>query len=589
MSSETDNDENVLKHTELKSASSSLSNKILKVVFSLYLIIAFILTGIHMITEYHNTKEQVVQSLINIEEVVYKSLSITLWNYNIETVGSILDGLSKNDFLEGALITMPTGEQIGFGNIMKEDGNIYEVSNIGILTVKPNAYIDSKFFGHNFPIYFLRDNGKNEFVGHMYVYSSHGRVLSLVQSIFTLIVVAAIIKTLALWLIFVWVIRAHLSVPLKSFTQFMEKLNIESSIYTPVNIHSSDRNELKLLEETFNNMLLKIMSYQSSLEEKEDRLKDMNNNLSNLVESRTQELDVANKDLLIQNHSLQKTLVELEITQKELALTAHKAGMAEISSGVLHNIGNALNSVNIHNASVLEIIKNSKLDTLMKVNKEFGLDYSDFRDNISNKGKEDELIKMYHAIGPRLNDEKNKIIELMLESNEKNKIMMSTLRAQRKYVEHNRLYEMVNINNLLLDTITMAIPIGDDIEISLVGDDKIEVNTEKNKLFNIITNIILNARESVINIASPKIIIDFNVEVDDLVISIIDNGIGIPESDMTKIFNFGYTTRENHDGFGLHNSANQAKEIGGEIKVKTDSESRETVFSFIMPLSIDTR
>jgi len=571
---------------KMRPATTSISKNLLKIVFSLYLAIAIILTGIHMLTEYQSTKQQITDSLLNIEEVVYKSLSITLWNYNIEAVSSILEGLQKNDFLEGALITMPTGEQMGYGHIMKERGEIYEILKDGKLVQIDVSYFNSQLFGHDFPIYYFRDNGKKEFVGHMYVFSSHGRVISTVKSIFTLIVVAAIIKTLALWFIFVWAIRTKLSVPLKSFTRFMERLDIESSSYEPVNINSSDRNELKLLEETFNNMLQKILSYQTSLEEKENNLKDMNKNLSRLVEHRTEELDNVNEDLVHQNKNLQQALNELEKTQKKLALTAHKAGMAEISSGILHTVGTALNSVNIHNQSVMSIVQRSKLDSLMKVNDRFGLDFSVFKENIKSEGKEDDLLELYHTIGPKLDEEKKQLIELMRESNEKIHVMMSTLKAQQKYADFNRLLEKVCIKDILLDSLTMTVQESDDIKLSVIGDDSIEVKTEKNKLLNILANIILNARESVIekNVNSPEIIIKFHLKDSFLIISIADNGAGIAESELTNIFKFGYSTRETHDGFGLHNSANQVNEIGGELQVHSNTKINETVFTLKFPV-----
>ena len=583
---ETATEKHAALNIEIKPATTSISRTLLKIVFSLYLVIAVILTAIHMVTEHHSTKDQITHSLENIEEVVYKSLSITLWNYNIEAASSILEGLRKNDFLEGALITMPTGEKMGFGHIMQEDGQIYEVSNNGSLKPKDLSYFSSKFFGHDFPIYYTRDNGDKEFVGHMYVFSSHARVINSVQSIFTLIVVAAIIKTLALWFIFVWAIKTKLSTPLKSFTQFMEKLNIESSTFEPVNIHSSDRNELKLLEETFNNMLQKILSYQTSLEEKENTLKDLNKNLSSLVEHRTIELDAANENLLKKNNNLHETLKELEKTQEKLAFTAHKAGMAEISSGILHTLGTALNSVNIHNQSVMDIIQNSKLNTLMKVNERFGHDFDDFKENIKKENKENDLLELYHTIGPKLEEEKNQLISEIREANEKIHVMISTLKAQQKYAEYDKLLEKVCIKDIILDSLTMTIQEADDIELSIIGNNSIEIYTEKNKLLNILANIILNARESVIEAKnnSPKIVIAFRIKDNFLIISVTDNGEGIPDSKLTDIFKFGYSTRDNHDGFGLHNSSNQATEIGGELKVYSDTHLNETIFTLTIPL-----
>jgi len=574
----------------MKPATTSISYTLLKIVFSLYLAIAILLTAVHLYTEYQNTQQRIAQSLKNIEEVVYKSLAITLWNYNIEAVASIIDGLQKNVFLEGALIAMPTGEKMGFGNIVQQHNGknkIYNVSKEGELTKVEMNYLGSKFFGHDFPIYYLRDNGQKDLVGHMYVFSSHARVINSVKPMFALIIFAAIIKTFALWFIFVWAIKTKLSAPLNSFTRFMENLNIESKAYEPVNIKSSDRNELKLLEETFNEMVKKILSYQANLEEKDTKLQHMNENLSNLVERRTEELDATNEDLISQNKRLQKTLNELEETQKKLSLSAHKAGMAEVSSGILHTVGTALNSVNIQNQSIMRIVDHSKLDSLMRANDTFGHNYNEFRNNIKNNDKEEDLLKLYHSLAPKLKEEKTQLIELMHESNEKIHLMIATLKAQHKYAGESRLLETIKIKDMLLDCLMMIIKENDDIEYFINGSDDVELVTERNKLQNILVNIFLNARESVVEEENvrAKIIVECHFVKEFLYILIEDNGGGIPAGDLTNIFNFGFSGRENHDGFGLHNSANHAREMGGDLTVVSDQAKKETVFTLKLPLN----
>jgi len=574
----------------MKPATTSISYTLLKIVFSLYLAIAILFTAIHLYTEYQNTQQRIAQSLKNIEEVVYKSLSITLWNYNIEAVASIIDGLQKNIFLEGALITMPTGDKMGFGNIVLQkngENKIYNISREGEMNKVEMNYLSSKFFGHDFPIYYLRDNGQKDLVGHMYVFSNHARVVDSVKSIFSLIIFTAIIKTLALWFIFVWAIKTKLSIPLKSLTRFMENLNIESKSYEPVDIKSSDRNELKLLEETFNEMVQKILSYQSNLEEKDKKLQHMNENLSHLVERRTEELDATNEDLISQNKHLQKALNELEEAQKKLSLIAHKAGMAEISSGILHTVGTALNSVNIQNQSIMRIVDHSKLDSLMRANDTFGHNFDEFRNNLKDSDKEEELFKLYHSLAPKLKEEKTQLIEHIRESNEKIHLMIATLKAQHKYAGESRLLETIKIKDMLLRCLMMIINEEDDIEYFINGSDDVELVTERNKLQNILVNIFLNARESVIedDDIQSKIIVECHVIKDFLYILIEDNGGGIPAEDLINVFNFGFSGRENHDGFGLHNSANHAREMGGDLTVVSNQAKKETVFTLKLPLN----
>ena len=66
-------------------------------------------------------------------------------------------------------------------------------------------------------------------------------------------------------------------------------------------------------------------------------------------------------------------------------------------------------------------------------------------------------------------------------------------------------------------------------------------------------------------------------------IDVIDNGIGIPGENLTKIFNHGFTTRRNGHGFGLHSGALSAKELGGSLKAQSDGPGKGAVFTLELP------
>jgi signal transduction histidine kinase len=68
-----------------------------------------------------------------------------------------------------------------------------------------------------------------------------------------------------------------------------------------------------------------------------------------------------------------------------------------------------------------------------------------------------------------------------------------------------------------------------------------------------------------------------------LKISIRDIGIGIPEENLTKVFNHGFTTKKGGHGFGLHSGANAAKEMGGSLTVHSDGPGQGAEFTLSLP------
>jgi C4-dicarboxylate-specific signal transduction histidine kinase len=66
-------------------------------------------------------------------------------------------------------------------------------------------------------------------------------------------------------------------------------------------------------------------------------------------------------------------------------------------------------------------------------------------------------------------------------------------------------------------------------------------------------------------------------------ITVLDNGIGIPAENMTKIFNHGFTTKKEGHGFGLHSGANAAREMGGSLTARSEGPGKGAEFTLELP------
>jgi len=65
--------------------------------------------------------------------------------------------------------------------------------------------------------------------------------------------------------------------------------------------------------------------------------------------------------------SLREAELKLETVHKELVSASRQAGMAEVATGVLHNVGNVLNSVNVSAALMAEKLRVSKIAGVTKL------------------------------------------------------------------------------------------------------------------------------------------------------------------------------------------------------------------------------
>jgi signal transduction histidine kinase len=66
-----------------------------------------------------------------------------------------------------------------------------------------------------------------------------------------------------------------------------------------------------------------------------------------------------------------------------------------------------------------------------------------------------------------------------------------------------------------------------------------------------------------------------------------DTGEGIPPENLDRIFTFGFTTRPDGNGLGLHSCANDAHRLGGRIRVRSQGVGKGASFSLVLPVNAD--
>src|SRR6185295_14606791 len=111
------------------------------------------------------------------------------------------------------------------------------------------------------------------------------------------------------------------------------------------------------------------------------------------------------------------------------------------------------------------------------------------------------------------------------------------------------------------------------------------MNVEKHKILQILVNLVRNAKHACQASERPDKRLTVRVANGDgrIRISVIDNGVGIPPENMTRIFNHGFTTRKDGHGFGLHSGALAAKEMGGSLTVHSDGPGQGATFTLVLP------
>ena len=275
---------------------------------------------------------------------------------------------------------------------------------------------------------------------------------------------------------------------------------------------------------------------------------------------------------------------------QQMLTLSRQAGMAEVATGVLHNVGNVLNSVNVSNSLIREKLRGSEIATLIKLG---------------------DLLKRHEAgLSTYLTaDPKGKlipqfIVQLAGQLQAEHQLLQKEQEQLTRNIEHIKEIVAMQQNYArvsgFIEQVSVAGLVDDALQINQAGLNRHGVQVvrqyadvppamvDKHKVLQILVNLFHNAKYAMD--ASGRQDKQLTIAVgmqgaDRLKIVVSDNGIGISSENLTKIFSHGFTTRKDGHGFGLHSGANTAKEMGGHLSVHSDGVGQGAVFTLDLPLA----
>ena len=335
--------------------------------------------------------------------------------------------------------------------------------------------------------------------------------------------------------------------------------------------HGED--ELGRLIDAFNEMLGQIQQQDAALQQARDHLEQR-------VQERTRELQTE-----VQERKEAET--RLESTHQQLLDVSRQAGMAEVATGVLHNVGNVLNSVNVSASLVEGQLRKSKVSSLTRavtLLKEHAADLAAFlTHDPKGKGFPGFLEQLASVL---TTEQATALAEIdLLKKNIEH--IKEIVVMQQSYSKVSGLTENLNLTDLVEDSLRFNENSLDRHDIKLVREFSTvpPVTVEKHKVLQILVNLVRNAKHACEAVDRPDKQVTVRIAQADGRAQIVvrDNGVGIPPENLTRIFAHGFTTKKNGHGFGLHSGALAARELGGDLSVASDGVGRGATFTLELP------
>lgn len=279
---------------------------------------------------------------------------------------------------------------------------------------------------------------------------------------------------------------------------------------------------------------------------------------------------------------------QLSKASAELLETSRMAGVAEMATGILHNIGNALNSVNTSCSLVSDKLRKSRLPSLGKATQLIRDNEADLGKFLSNDPRGQKLPAFLSQLAEHLGAEQVETLREMDTLREKVDHINQIVAAQQSYAHVSAVDEQIPPEELL----DMALKLS---EASLVRHQvRLErqisktppVRVQRQKAVQILVNLIRNAKEAMGSAGQADKVLSLEVSQPKpgmVLIGVRDNGLGITPENAVRIFAFGFSTKKGGHGFGLHNSALAAKEMGGSLRVESEGPGKGACFLLELP------
>ncbi|MBD3585925.1 sensor histidine kinase [Salinimonas sp. HHU 13199] len=533
---------------------TGLSKKLLTRVLSVYFILTFIVTLGQIFTEYFSTKQNIEGELQTLKNTFSTSLTRAIWELNTPQALTIARGLMELPIVEGVQIRDETGEYIA--NLGNTADQPRQPINSGMMQDHPGGV-----FGYSFPLIF-EFSGRASHVGDVTLYSSFDIIYSRIEIGIFFLIGNAIVKTAFLVFLFMTAFRRLLSEPLASITEQMSAFDPEHPKDSKISVFVEDDNELRQLQFSYNQVIddliasqNKLRGTQMKLERSYQQIDEQNLLLEQEVAKKTASLSQImldleqQKDELIgnqrelraeienrqrvenelrkRNTELARSMDTLNQAKDQLLESERMATLGGLVAGITHDVNTPI-GVSVTAASFLE-------DRLNKLQKQF-------EDKTLTAGQMENFLDESHQTTSLLMKNLQRACELI--ESFKQISVDQTSDAERKF----------NLGEYIDEVMQSLKPSFKHTthKFNIECPDDLVIRCAPGVIAQIITNMVMNSLiHGFDGIHNGRVQLTVLVEGDEVIMDYSDNGKGLTEGQLDKLFDAFFTTRRSEGGSGL--------------------------------------
>ncbi|WP_428269344.1 ATP-binding protein [Haliangium sp.] len=320
------------------------------------------------------------------------------------------------------------------------------------------------------------------------------------------------------------------------------------------------------------------------------KVQELSKSLEQRVAERTAELAGSNA-------KLQQSLHQLSAAQERLVQVSREAGMAEIATGVLHNVGNLLNSLKTSAFIATERLQGSSAPMVARAAELLDEHRKGLAEFLVRDERGRRFPEALRRVAHRLTEEREQLMEELAAIKQSSEHIEKVIAAQQDYARGSGLKEASDLAELVEEALALQAQRLSQADITVLCEfeEVPPMTLERHKLMHIVLNLLSNAIEAHADTAQEGRITvrirggdgDGDDAQGKVYIDVIDNGHGIVRENLKRIFQYGYTTKADGHGFGLHASALAARELGGALRCMSDGPGTGATFTIELPAGFE--
>jgi signal transduction histidine kinase len=360
-------------------------------------------------------------------------------------------------------------------------------------------------------------------------------------------------------------VRSVLCVPLMRQEEFRGVLYLENSLAT--NAFTPERSAL--LEHIASQAAISLENARlyADVQRAEAALRRANDELEKRVEERTRELKQA---------------------QSQLMETARAAGMAEVATSVLHNVGNVLTSAVVNVDMMNQTLGSSRLGRLKQVTSLLEEHRKTLADFLTRDPRGAQLPEYLSALTDELLREQASLQEGLSAMGMHVEHIRAIVQLQQTYARSTLLTEECDLAQLIEDALSIQMASLQRHGIVIVRElaSLPRVQVDKHKVLQILINLITNAKSAMASLPREERRLRLGLEAvnNTARIQVVDNGVGFKPEVHARLFSQGFTTRQGGHGLGLHSSALAARMLGGRLSLESPGPGQGATATLELPL-----